>query len=122
MKMEKCLLAVLICVPIGAVILCNASENTTGVQSVEAVESLVLEVGPSKTLNPGYIACVTPELIPAEDESYDENACMSTDLLQTYSVDVSDVIVGDGLSEITVHLEDDQTAILYVKSTAIVEM
>ncbi len=122
MKMEKCLLAVLLCVPIGAVILCNASENTVGVQSVEAVESLVLEVSPSKVLNPGYIACATPESIPADDESYDETSCMSTNDILTYPVEVSDVVVGDGLSEITIHLEDDQTAILYVKSGAIVEM
>lgn len=122
MKREKCLLAALICVPIGAVVLCNASESTVGVQSTEVIETMITEVGPSKLLNPGYVACVTPELIPAEDESYDENSCMSTDLLQTYSIEVSDVIVGDEVSEITIQLEDDQTVILYVKSSAIAEM
>lgn len=122
MAWEKCLLAALVCVPLGAIVLCNASENTTGVQSVEAVEALTMDVGPSKMLNPGYIACATPESIPLDDESYDETICMSTDLLQAYPIEVSDVVIGDGVSEITVHMEDDQTAILYVKSGAVAGM
>lgn len=92
--------------------ICNLSDSTpTVTETVEVQDSSVL---------PGYAACISPEHIPDDNKAYDQNLCMDTALLQGYPFDV------DAISHTTLmvnfHLEDDQTAILYVSTDAIVGM
>lgn len=97
----------------------SGSAHTGSVVTSESVEALATDVQVSSVL-PGFVACISPEHIPEKSEAYDENLCMDTALLQGYPFDV------DAISHTTLmvnfHLEDDQTAILYVSTEAIVGM
>ncbi len=97
----------------------SGSAHTGPVITPTSIEALATNVQVSSVL-PGFVACISPELIPEKSEAYDENLCMDTALLQGYPFDV------DAISQTTLmvnfYLEDDQTATLYVSTDAIVGM
>lgn len=96
--------------------MCNSSSNAQPV-SVDVPETVQVQ---DSSVLPGFAACISPEHIPEDTKAYDQNLCMDTALLQGYPFDV------DAISHTTLmvnfHLEDDQTAILYVSTEAIVGM